>query len=138
MTTYRIHSLQHSITINIHIHRPPTLNTSIHHPIPRIRKPQILFLERHHGVSNRKLDLRKIGRCSGSREDVALVALVVLGAGNGFVDGVDEVVGDEAEGGAGVHDGSVVGAVDGLPVDGRGCGCDLPEALAGVYGGVVG
>ena len=138
IATYRVHSLQHSIAIDVHIHRPPTLNTPIHHPIPHIRKPQILFLERHHRVSDRKFDLRKVIRCSGSGEDVALVALVVFGAWDGFVDGVDEVVGDEAESGAGVHNRGVARSIDSLAVDGGGCGFDLPETLAVIDIGIVG
>ena len=138
MTTYRIHSLQHSITINIHIHRPPTLNTSVHHTVSSVSEAQVLFLECHHGVSDGEFNLGQVVRGGGRGVDITLVALVVLCAGNGFVDRIDEGIVHEAECGAGVHDGGVARTVDGLAVDGGGCGLDLPEALAVVDFGVVG
>jgi hypothetical protein len=136
--TYRVHGLQHSVTVDIHVHGPPTLNTSIHHAIPRICKTQVFFLEHHHCVSDGELDLGQVVSGGGGGEDVALVCVVVFRTRDGFVDGVDEGVVDEAECGTRVHDGSVVGTVDGLPVDGGGCGFDLPETLAVVDGGVGG
>jgi hypothetical protein len=133
-----IHSLEHSITVDIHIHGPPALNTSIHIAITRVRETEILLLECHHCAADGKLDLWQIVRGGGSREDVALVVLVVGGTGDGFVDGFDEGVVDEAESGARVHDGGVTGTGDGLAVDGGRCGLELPETLAVIDFSVVG
>ncbi len=138
IVTYRIHSLKHSITVYIHIHGSSTLDTPIHIPIPSVGKTQIFFLERYHRITDRELDLGQVVRGCRGWEDVALIVLVVLGARYGFVDSFDESVVNQTQGSTCVYNGSVVGSVDGLAIDGGGCGLDLPEALAVINAGVVG
>ena len=43
--TYRVHGLEHGITVDIHIHGSSALDTAKHHAISRICEAQIFLLE---------------------------------------------------------------------------------------------
>lgn len=136
--TYRIHSLEHSITIDIHVHGSSRLNASVNHPVPRIGETEIFFLEADLSIADSQCNVRQLVRGRIGGEDVALVGAIVLRSWDGFVDCFYESVVDEAESSAGVHDGSVVAASNSLAVDGGTCRWDLPESSAAVNIGVVG
>ena len=135
--SYGINPLQPRVSQNVKRHRPPTLNSPITHPIPRIRKRQIFLLDRKLLSADIKGHSRQlIDRCVRG-EDIALLVGVVSSAWDSVVDSLACRVVDEREGCPGVSDGGVAGAVDGGAVDGGGGAGEHPEALGVVDGGVV-
>ncbi len=135
--TYGIYPLQESIPKDIKRHRPPRLNSPITHPIPRIRKRQILLLNRKLLTANIKRHSRQLVRRGIRRKDITLLVVVVRSAGNGIVDGLARRIVDKCECGSGISNGGVAGSIDVLAVDGgRGAG-EHPEPLGIVDGGVV-
>ena len=114
------------------------MDPAITHPIARIRKRQILLLDRKLLPSHIKRHRRQLVRRRVRREDVTLLVSIILAARNGVVDGLARSIIDEREGGPGIRDGGVAASIDGLAVnDGGGAG-EHPEALGVVDGGVVG
>jgi hypothetical protein len=57
-TTYRVHSLEHGVAVDVHVHCTSRLYTSIHHTITGICKAQILLLKAHLRVANGKRNVR--------------------------------------------------------------------------------
>lgn len=75
----------------------------------------------------------EVGESGGAGEDVAALVAVVGGARDARVVGVDDVVGEEHEGGAGVGDGGADGAgCGGGGSDAVAAGVELPEAVGAV------
>jgi hypothetical protein len=151
--TYRIHGLQDRISVDVHVHRTPTLDASIHHAVTCISKAKILFLERDHRISNGELHVweivcRRVGTPVGllttttghyySSTHVSLTILVILRAWNGVVDSFHKAIIDQTQCGTGVHDGGVSRAGYGLSVDAGGRGLNLPKSLAVVDISIVG
>jgi hypothetical protein len=79
----------------------------------------------------------EVGESGGAGEDVAALVAVVRCAGDARVVVVDDVVGEEEEGGAGIGDGGADGAAaGGGGADAVAAGVELPEAVGAVDGGV--
>jgi hypothetical protein len=79
----------------------------------------------------------EVGQLGRAREDVAALVAVVRGAGDGRVVVVDDVVGEEHEGGAGVGDGGADGPQGARRgSDAVAAGGELPEAVGAIDGGV--
>jgi len=72
------------------------------------------------------------GESGRAGEDVTTLAVGVLGSGDLGVVGVDDVVGEEHEGGAGVSNGRVGAGNGGTAADGVTSGGELPEAVLSV------
>jgi hypothetical protein len=79
----------------------------------------------------------EVGQLGGAREDVAALVAVVRGAGDGRVVVVDDIIGEEHEGGAGVGDRRADGSQGASgSSDAVAAGGELPEAVGAVDGGV--
>lgn len=137
MQTYGVNALQEHIPQNIKRHVTPALDTAIHEPTLRSRKAQRLLLDRKLLIPDRECDRGQLVCCCGVWEDVALLCGIVLGAGDGRIDGFACSIIDETKRGARVGDGGVAGARDIRAVDGGGGAVKHPEALRVVDGGVI-
>lgn len=135
--TYSINALQEHIPQNIKGHVTPALNTSIHEPTLCSRKAQCFLLDRKLLIPDRKCDRGQLVRRRGVREDVALLCGIVLGAGNGRIDGFACNIIDETKCGARVGDSGVAGARDIRAVNGGRGAVEHPEALRVVDRGVI-
>lgn len=136
--TYRVHGLQNRISVDVHVHRTPALNASVHHTIACISKAQILFLKGNHRISDGKLYVWKVVGCRRTRENITLTILVVLRAGDSVVDSFHKAIIDQTECSTGIHNGGVSRASYILSIDAGGCGLDLPESLAVINISIVG
>lgn len=127
--TNRINRLQEHVSQNVKGVVSPGLDTSVPGVVIRGSKGQILGLNNKLRVSDGNLEFREAGQIRAHREDVALLLVVVLGAGNSLVQGIANVVRNQGQGGASVGDGAVAGLRDGLAVDGAAGRGEHPEAL---------
>ena len=89
----------------------------------------------HHGSVAFDLE-REVGEGGGAAEDVSTVRLAVGRSGDLSVVGGDEVVGEEEKGSSGVGDGGDALADGGSGANGVPAGCEAPEPLGVVHGGV--
>jgi hypothetical protein len=113
------------------------LDTTVGHAISSISKAEGLLVDGVLVISDGDSDDREVGSSSAGREEPALLAGIVLGSWNSSVDSLDKGVVNQAQGGASVHDGGVVVALNLLAVDVGRCGWDVPEALRIVDWSVV-
>lgn len=90
---------------------------------------------RHHGCVAFNLE-GEVGKGGGAGEDVSAVGLAVGGSGDLGVVGGDEVVWEEEKGCSGVGDGGDALRDGGSRADGVPAGCEAPETLGVVHGGV--
>lgn len=113
-----VDAFEERVSQDVKVLLAPALHAAINHTVPGIRKTEILLHQREQLPADVKLHDGKLVRGHAAREDVALLGGVVLAAGNGIVDGLADLVGDEGKSGAGVSNGGVGGLGDGSAVDG--------------------
>jgi len=128
---------QENITEDVEVLVAAGLDATVGGTVAKVLEWDVLWVDLEEGAADGNLDYWESGEGSAGREDPTLLLAGLRGAWDGAVGSLAESVVDEAESCAGVSDGGVAGAGDGLAGDRSTGRLELPEALGVVDRGVA-